>query len=220
MNALADLSPVLSAGSLAALPLALAGGFLAGLNPCCLALYPAAVGVCCAPRDQARNLSLPRAAGFVLGIAVAVAALGLLAAYIGRIAVLATPIRYGIALIPIVMGLDRLGWLRLPWKTPTVLQRGVAGAFGTGLLLSLIIGPCGTPVLASVLAFAAYKQSFIYGGMLLLAYGFGNGLPLVLVGTAGERVLNRLYARGYEHRIDMIVGSVLLVLGFYLLWRV
>jgi len=38
---------VLSHGSLWALPLALLAGAIAGLNPCCVALYPSAVAVCC-----------------------------------------------------------------------------------------------------------------------------------------------------------------------------
>ncbi len=35
-----------SSGGLAAVPLALAGGVVAGLNPCCLPLYPAAAATC------------------------------------------------------------------------------------------------------------------------------------------------------------------------------
>jgi cytochrome c biogenesis protein CcdA len=73
-------------------------------------------------------------------------------------------------------------------QTPDAYSETVStrlgGAFGNGLLLSLIMGPCGTPVLASVLSYAAYKQNFIYGGLLLFLYGVGNGLLVVLVGTA------------------------------------
>jgi cytochrome c biogenesis protein CcdA len=88
------------------------------------------------------------------------------------------------------------------------------------LLLSLIIGPCGTPVLASVLSFAAYKQSFLYGGLLLFLYGIGNGLPLVLVGTTTGGLLKRLDCSRFGNWIDPIVGGSLLLLGFYLLWRI
>lgn len=218
MSPLLDLNQALTAGNVLALPLSLAGGFIAGMNPCCVALYPAAVGVCCDRRKGATSLSLPSAFAFVFGIALAIAGLGVFAAYIGRVAVVAAPLRYAIAAVPILMGLDRLGWLRLPLAMPRVLYQGAGGAFGAGLLLALVIGPCGTPVLASVLAFAAYKQSFLYGGLLLLLYGLGNGLPLVLVGTAGGGLLRRLDAWGFGNRTDAIVGGLLLLLGFYLLW--
>ena len=125
----------------------------------------------------------------MLGIAVSVVLFGALAAYLGRVAVMATPVRYAIAFLPILMGLYRLGWIGLPKMTPKTFRPGLGGAFGTGLLLSLIIGPCGTPVFASVLSFAAYQQSFVYGGLLLFAYGIGNGRPLMLVGTAAGTFL-------------------------------
>jgi len=221
MNFPINLSQALSGGNLVALPLALAGGVLAGMNPCCLALYPAAAGACCSVREQQTlRRSFGNAVAFVLGIAIAIAALGAIAAYVGRIAEIGTPVKYAIAAIPIFMGLYRLGWVKLPAFSPKPFQPGVGGAFGTGLLLSLIIGPCGTPVLASVLSYAAYKQSFVYGGLLLFLYGLGTGLPLVLVGTAAGGILKRFDCSRFGRLIDPMLGSSLLLLGFYLLWRI
>lgn len=220
MEFAAAFSQALSMGNLVALPLALAGGLVAGMNPCCLALYPAAAGCCCPAQNQIIQRPFANAMAFVLGIAVSVALLGSLAAYIGRAAVLATPVRYAIAFLPILMGIYRLGWIQLPLMTPKAFRPGLTGAFGTGLLLSLIIGPCGTPVLASVLSFAAYKQSAVYGGLLLFIYGIGNGLPLVLVGTTAGTFLKRLDCSRVGNWIDPIVGGLLILLGFYLLWQV
>lgn len=213
-------SQSLSAGNVVALPLAFAGGIVAGINPCCLALYPAAAGACCGMQGQAIRRPLGNAVAFVLGIAIAVAALGLVAAYLGQVVVMAAPIQYSIAFLPIFMGMHRLGWIHLPLKPPQTFVTGKGGAFGTGLLLSLIIGPCGTPVLASVLSYATYKQSFLYSGLLLFVYGIGNGLPLVLAGTTAGGVLNRLDDSRYRVWIDIIVGGLLILLGFYLLWRI
>jgi cytochrome c-type biogenesis protein len=213
-------SQALAAGNMVALPLALLGGFVAGMNPCCLALYPAAAVACCSTQGKTIKRPLGNAVAFVLGIAVAVASLGVLAAYIGRMAVMGTPFKYAIAFLPILMGVYRLGWIRLPLITPKAFRPGIGGAFGTGLLLSLIIGPCGTPVLVAVLSFAVYKQSFIYGGLLLFLYGIGNGLPIMLVGTAAGGVLKRLDCSRFGNWIDPIVGGLLILLGFYLLWRI
>ena len=217
---LAQFSQALTAGSVVALPLALLGGLVAGVNPCCLALYPAAAGACCARQDQVIKRPLGSAVAFVAGVAVAITALGVLAAYIGRVAVMSVPVKYAIAFLPILMGVYRLGWIHLPFTAPNIFRRRVGGAFGTGLLLALIIGPCGTPVLASVLSFAAYQQSFIYGGLLLLFYGIGNGLPVMLVGTAAGGVLKRFDGNRFRNWIDPIVGGLLILMGFYLLWHV
>lgn len=213
-------SRALTAGDMIVLPLALAGGLVAGMNPCCLALYPAAAGACCSVQGQVKIQTVWNAAAFILGIAVAGAALGLLAVYIGRVAAIGTTFKYAIAFLPILMGVYRLGWIRLPLRIPQTFRPGLGGAFGTGLLLSLIIGPCGTPVLASLLSFVAYKQSFIYGGLLLFLYGIGNGLPLMLVGTTAGGILKRLEGSRFAIWIDPAVGGLLILLGFYLLWRI
>jgi len=220
MELLNVFSQSLSAGNMIALPLAFAGGIVAGMNPCCLALYPAAAGACCCMPSQAKNRTFGNAVAFVLGIAMAVAALGLIAASIGHVVSISTPIKYAVALIPIIMGVQRLGWIHLPLRTPKFTFSEKGGAFGTGLLLSLIIGPCGTPVLASVLSYAAYENSFVYSGLLLLLYGIGNGLPLVLAGTAAGGIMQRFEGSRYRAWVDVLVGGLLILLGFYLLWNI
>lgn len=219
MELAGDLASALTHGNITALPLAFAGGLLAGMNPCCLALYPAAASCCCPTQSQdVQQRPLGNALAFVLGIAVAVTLLGSLAAYIGHVASLAAPFRYAIALLPIVMGADRLGWIHLPSITPKFRGAGLTGAFGTGLTLSLILGPCGTPVLASVLSFAAYQKSIAFGALLLFAYGIGNGLPLLLVGTTSNTFLKRIQGGRWGGLIDPAIGTLLIALSLYLLW--
>ena len=118
------------------------------------------------------------------------------------------------------MGLHLLGWLKVPLPTfsGTVKTGGVLGSFASGLLLSLVLAPCGTPVLASVLSFAAYKQSAAYGGTLLFAYGLGVGLPILVLGTAASTLALRLDRLGWRAWVDRVAGGALLALGFHLLW--
>jgi len=213
-------SQSLSTGNTVALPLAFAGGVVAGMNPCCLALYPAAAGACSCTPHQTIKRTFTNAVLFMLGIAMAVSALGLIAVSVGHFVSISTPIKYVIALIPIVMGAHRLGWIQLPLSVPKFAFSEKSGAFGTGLLLSLVIGPCGTPVLASVLSYAAYENNFLFSGLLLLLYGIGNGLPLVLVGTAAGGVIQRIEGSRYRFMVDTIVGGLLILLGFYLLWKI
>ena len=210
-----------STGALVALPLAFAGGMLAGLNPCCIPLYPAAAATCCAGRCAESNGALKNAGAFVAGVATATAALGILAALAGRaLTGLGGWAPYLIALVPLAMGLHLLGWLKVPLPTfsGTVKTGGVLGSFASGLLLSLVLAPCGTPVLASVLSFAAYKQSAAYGGTLLFAYGLGVGLPILVLGTAASTLALRLDRLGWRAWVDRVAGGALLALGFHLLW--
>ncbi len=222
MNTLADLlRGALAGGSLIALPLALAGGVVASLNPCCFPLYPAAAATCCSARPYRVQRAFGTAFAFVAGVAVATSVLGILAAAAGH-----TLVGLGgwrgdlIALVPLLMGLHLLGWMRLPF--PALAQvpggRGASGAFVTGLLLALVTAPCGTPLLASVLSYAAFKGSVAYGAVLLFLYGIGAGVPVLLFGTAAGRIAARLDASGRRVVVDRASGAALLALGFYLLW--
>ncbi len=209
-----------SSGGLVAVPLALAGGVVAGLNPCCIPLYPAAAATCCAGRCDEATSSIRSSGAFVAGVATATALLGVAAALAGRaLAGVGGWASYGIALVPIAMGLHLLGWIRIPLPSfsGTVRAGGIAGAFATGLLLSLVLAPCGTPVLASVLSFAAYKQSIAYGAALLFAYGIGVGLPMLVLGAAAGGLARRLDRLGWRVWVDRASGAALIALGFYLL---
>ena len=219
MGFLDGISSALSAGNLVALPLALLGGLVAGLNPCCLALYPAAASACCSTPTRPVARPFGNALAFILGLAVAVSLLGSLAVLLGRVVAVSTPIRYAIAVLPIVFGLSYLGWLRLPAIPAVRPGGGMAGAFGTGLLLSLIIGPCGTPVLAAVLSYAALSQNVAYGAALLFLFGIGAGVPVMAVGTAAGTAMTRLSAGRFGRWLDPALGLSLIVLGLYLLWR-
>ena len=210
-----------SSGGLVAVPLAFTGGILAGLNPCCIPLYPAAAATCCAGRCDEAASGVQNSVAFVAGVATATAALGMAAALAGRaLSGLGGWASYAIAVVPLAMGVHLVGWLKIPIPTfsGTVRATGIVGAFATGLLLSLVLAPCGTPILASVLSFAAYKQSVAYGAALLFAYGIGVGLPMLILGTAASGIARRLDRLGWRAWVDRLSGGALLALGFYLLW--
>ena len=212
----------LSAGGLLALPIALLGGLIAALNPCCLALYPAAAATCCGVRESAVRRSLPNSAAFVVGMAMAMSVLGVGVALAGRITSGGgSLLRYAVAIVPVVMGMQVLGWIHLPLPafSMTKSKLRVASAFGCGFVLSLVIAPCGTPVLASVLSYAAFKGNAYYGALLLFVYGLGAGIPLLAAASISSRFANRLDLRGYQRWVDRTTGALLLGLGFYLLWR-
>lgn len=214
------LARALAAGSVLALPIALAGGLVAALNPCCLALYPAAAVTCCGVRECAKRRSLPYSAAFVVGMAMAMSLLGIVAAVVGRITSGGSLLGYAVAIVPLVMGMQVLGWIHLPLPSFSMNESKLraASAFGYGFLLSLVIAPCGTPVLASVLSYAALKGNAYFGALLLFVYGLGAGIPLLVAASLSSRFAQRLDLRGYRNWVDRVTGALLLGLGFYLLW--
>ncbi len=71
-------------------------------------------------------------------------------------------------------------------RLPVVGSRA-GGAVLAGLLLSLVIAPCGAALLASILSDAAYRGSSVYGGALLFVYGVGLSSPVNALGFTSTR---------------------------------
>ncbi|HLJ91475.1 MAG TPA: cytochrome c biogenesis protein CcdA [Candidatus Angelobacter sp.] len=229
-------SRFLSAGSVVSVPAVMLVGFLSTLkNPCAIPLYPAATSACVAGTisidrvnqvDQVdgsgpTRLSFLNASAFVIGMAIAIAILGLGAVAAGRVIGIGQWGRYLIALLPVLMGMQRLGWIKLSFfkfSLNRTFRPGLAGAFATGLLLSLVIARCGGTVLGALLAYAAYHQAFVYGGVLLFAYGVGAGIPLIAFGTVVGKLTQWIDTRGYRKWTEYAMGGMMLILGFYLLW--
>ena len=208
------------------MPVAFLGGVAMGLNPCCVALYPAAAASCCVGDDcdssEQRRVPLVRAAMFVAGSALAVTALGLIAAGAGRtLHGLGGWLRYVLAVVPVVMGLRLLGLIRLPMPKALRIatRRGGVGSFTTGMLLSLVLTPCGTPALAAILSYAALSGSLAFGGLLLFCYGVGNGLPLVVVGAGSGMLARRFASARWQTWVERASGAVMVGLGVFLVWR-
>lgn len=232
MSSLPALSDVLSHGTLLAMPVVLAVGVLAGLNPCCVALYPAAAALycgtgspeaCCGRSVTLRGSGLKRPIAFVIGMAAATTILGVIAASAGEvIGRFGAGFHYAIAAVPLIMGLHLVGWFRLPLGNlpHRVVQNGFLSTFGAGFLLAVALSPCGTPVLASVLSYVAYKGSVSRGAILLGLYGVGSAIPVVLVGAGAGHLTARLEKAGYGVWAERISGTALMALGFLLVWQV
>ena len=158
----------------------------------------------------------------MLGISAATTTLGVIAALAGRIVgQLGAGFRYAIAAIPLLMALHLLGWFRLPIRSvpQRVVRNSWLGAFAGGFLLALALTPCGTPVLASVLSYVAYKATVAHGAILLFLYGIGSAIPVVLVGTTAGQLTAKLESAGYGLWAERISGTALLTLGLFLIWR-
>ena len=218
------LSNILSHGSIVTLPAALAAGVVAGLNPCCLPIYPAAVGCCTACRRQTVQGNLGMVAAFVLGTSLMTTVLGIATAFGGRVfGGLGPWAGYLIAALPIAFGLHLMGAMSIPMPgqiKPSWKPKGLIGVAGIGALLGLVITPCTTPILAGLLSYVAVKGDPIFGGLLLFAYGVGIGIPVLLLGTAAASLVSRLSSEIACRATEYISGAIMVGVGLYLLWIV
>jgi cytochrome c-type biogenesis protein len=173
---------------------ALAGGILTSASPCVLAAVPVAVGFVGGQASGPRRawvLSL----SFVAGMNMALLVMGLLAARLGLLmGTLPGPWLAAVGALVMVTAI----WM---WRSsamncgialPGAMQRrlaqsGVWGAVVLGALIGTVMSPCATPALAAALAIAgsgaALGASMAWGAALLLAYGLGHSVLLLLAGA-------------------------------------
>ena len=239
MDIFADwLAPFLSTGSLLALPLVIIGGLITAFNPCCLPMYPAVFGFLggemggkagdqpaeqIAAGEQTRTGLTRSSLWFVLGMATATSLMGLLTAALGWVfGQFGGGFRLLLAAIPLLMGLHLLGLLPLPALRLPALPRGGGGrhapAFAAGLLFSLAIAPCATPILLGILSLVAMQGDLVYGGVLMFVYGLGAGLPLLLIGHGFERGQRWFSSPRHRQWLRQVSALLLLGVGVYLLW--
>jgi cytochrome c-type biogenesis protein len=241
MDAFANwLTPWLNSGSLLILPLIILGGLITAFNPCCLPMYPAVFGffgASCSGKVEVskqaqinarQSIVASTAFPFVLGMASATALMGLLTASLGWVfGQFVTEFQLLLAVIPLLMGLHLLDILPLPVAVFYLHQpqiddsrkwRRAATAYAAGLVFSLAIAPCATPILLSILTLVALQGDPVYGTLLMFIYGLGAGLPLLLIGHGLARIQRIFAAPGHQRRIRQLSGLLLLGVAVYIIW--
>jgi cytochrome c-type biogenesis protein len=166
--------------------------------------------------------SLPwqRSLSFAGGIVLSLVLLGLASGLLGHLyGSLPTQVPLLVAVVAVVMGLNLLGLLRFPLPAgpdPDRWRRLVPAPLGplaAGLAFGLAATPCTTPVLAVLLTWMAQSGRPLTGMLLLIAFGAGQVVPLVVAGTAAASLPTLLGLRRIGQWIPPISGVVLLTTG-------
>lgn len=195
-------------------------GLLMTFTPCVLPMLPILSSLIAGSGAGPRRgfiLSL----AFVLPMALTYAGVGAAAALAGANlqATLQNPWVLGaFGLIFVALALAMFGFyeLQLPAALRNRLnsasqgQRGgtVGGAAAMGVLSALLVGPCMTAPLAGALLYIGNTGDVLTGGLALFAMGLGMGVPLLLVGTLGARLLPR--PGDWMNRVKALFGFILL----------
>jgi cytochrome c biogenesis protein CcdA len=214
-----------------AVPLSFALGVVSAVASACCTVP--AMGVLVAysgtRRPTGRGEGVIAALSFLLGTAVALMVLGLVAGFLGRSAqtLLGRYWRLCAGGLAVVLGLAALRWLPLPAlkagsrSGAGASRRGILGTVVMGLLLGGGVAasslPCNPGVF--IVVGAAVLQGQALWGMLLMAafaVGFGLVLSAVLWGVSFGAAAVR--AQQAEAMVRVLAGALLVAAGLYLLW--
>ena len=215
--------------------LSVAAFFALGLGlaftPCVFPMYPILTGIIA---GAGHRLSTRRAFllsfVYVQGMAVTYTLLGLVVASAGlqfQAALQHPYVLIGLSVMFVLLALSMFGLytLQLPSSLQTRLsgfsnrQQGgsVAGVAIMGMISGLVCSPCTTAPLSGALIYVAQSGDLWLGGAALYALSLGMGLPLLLLGTSGGKLLPR--AGAWMDVIKQLFGFALLAVPILLLSR-
>ncbi|RKE25221.1 cytochrome c biogenesis protein CcdA [Paraburkholderia sp. BL23I1N1] len=179
--------------------LGFAAGALSTLSPCVLPLVPVLV---------ASALSAHRMAvvALALGLGVSFSAIGLFLATLGAsLGFDDSVFRNGAALLMILFGLVMLSarlqtmFSRATARFGSAGQRWLSrirgetmpGQFAIGLLVGIVWTPCVGPTLGAATTLASQGRNLGEVALLMMVFGVGAGLPLVILGALSRASMTR-----------------------------
>ncbi|HEH9425364.1 TPA: protein-disulfide reductase DsbD [Aeromonas sobria] len=200
-------------------------------TPCVFPMYPILTGIIA---GAGHRLSTGRAfllsLVYVQGMAVTYTLLGLVVASAGlkfQAALQHPYVLIGLSVMFVLLALSMFGLytLQLPSGLQTRLsglsnrQQGgsVVGVAIMGMISGLVCSPCTTAPLSGALIYVAQSGDLWLGGAALYALSLGMGLPLLLLGTSGGKLLPK--AGAWMDVIKQLFGFALLAVPILLLSR-
>lgn len=202
-------------------------GFLAGvfstLSPCVLPLLPVIIGTAV---SQHRLGPVALAAGLAISFVV----IGLFVATVGYaigldaqvFRIISAVLLIGIGTVLVIPQLS-MGFATAAGPVSGWADRqfggfstdGIKGQFALGLLLGAVWSPCVGPTLGAASVLASQGKDLGQVALVMLAFGAGAALPLLLLGLLSREAMLRWRARLLESGKNgkVILGGLLILIG-------
>lgn len=224
---LSDESLALSLGLLLLLGIGLA------FTPCVYPMYPILSSIVIGKGRKEIKLSQAFILSFVYvqGMAITYSILGLIVASAGVQfqAALQHPVLLGIFIVLfIALAFAMFGAyeIQLPSKWQEKLNSlsndqksgNLVGVFIMGVISGLVASPCTTAPLTAVLLVVAQSESLLFGFSALYALSLGMGIPLILFGMTGGKLLPK--AGNWMNVIKVTFGFMMLTVAILFVERI
>jgi cytochrome c-type biogenesis protein len=207
-------------------------GLVSFLSPCVLPLVPAYLcyiaGTSMEDLTQedgidttlARKIAIS-ALAFVLGFSTVFVIMGASASALNRLIFdHIEVISYVAGSVIIIFGLHYMGAFKIAFLyrearfNPARTPAGLVGAYVLGLAFAFGWTPCVGPILSTILALAAGRDSLGYGVSLLSVYAAGLGIPFMAAALAVKPFMGFLGRfRRHLHKVEIAAGGLLVITG-------
>ena len=204
-------------------------GLLLAFTPCVLPMIPILSGIiACEGQELDKMRALALSLAYVLGMALAYAAAGIVAAFSGSLLAAALQNAWvlgAFALVFLVLALSMFGFfeLRLPGflhhrvhSAQRRLRGGrIASVAAMGVLSAVIVSPCVAAPLAGALLYISQTRDVALGGAALFAMALGMGVPLIAVGVSEGALLPK--AGVWMSAVKKFFGVLLLAVALWII---
>lgn len=212
---------------LAALPIAVAAGFVSFISPCVLPLLPGYLAFLSGAAGSlegrsGRGRAVLGSISFIVGFAVVFVSLG---ALFGGFGALLKDHERMLSIVfgsvTILLGLFFAGWWPSRWlnrerRIHHLPRVSILGAGALGFLFALGWTPCLGPTLGAILGLAAANSNAtaLRGSILAFFYCLGLGIPFVVAALATEWVTTASsWLCRHQRTIGRVGGLLLVVIG-------
>lgn len=204
-----------------------AGGVIASISPCSLAMLPLIIGYVGGYSEETPFRTFIQLCFFIFGTAIVFSIIGILCAVTGSVFASAFGGYFTLimASLLMVMGLKITGLL--DFEMPVVIKTMPVNSANSLFLYPILLGivfalagtPCSTPILAGIMAFAAIGKNLLAAIFMLFLFALGQGLILIIAGIFTSSIKNLKKLSGYTNVLMKISGALLIFVAIYLYYK-
>lgn len=200
-------------------------GLASFLSPCVLPMLPMYVSYF-AGQDKDLKKTILNSLGFVLGFTIVFVLLGIFASTLGKlITANSRYINILFGMIIILFGMNYMGILNIKIlnQSKGIKKNTDKLSFFSAILFGMIFSVCWTPCvgvfLSSALMMSATSQNILKGGVMLLLYSIGLGIPFILTSIFLEKLKSTFnHIKKHYNIINKIAGIILIFSGIILIF--
>ena len=207
---------------------AFAGGIIASISPCSLAMLPLIIGYVGGCSKETPYRTFIQLCFFIFGTAIVFTIIGVICAVTGSVfaSVFGGYFTLIMASLLMVIGLKIAGVF--DFELPVIIKSMPQTSTGSLIVYPMLLGivfalagtPCSTPILVGIMAFAAMGKSLAAAAGMLFLFAIGQGVILIIAGMFTSGLKNIKKFANFSDILMKISGWLIVLVSVYLFYKV
>ena len=207
---------------------AFAGGIIASISPCSIAMLPLMIGYVggCSKETPVRTFF--QLCSFILGTAIVFTVIGIICAITGSVFASALGGYFTLIMASMLLIIGFKITDILDFEIPVIIKSmpktNTKSLFIYPLLLGIAFAlagtPCSTPILAGIMVFAAMGKNMLAATIMLFLFAVGQGLILIIAGLFTSALKNIKNLSNITDKIVKISGWLIILVAIYMYYKV